>query len=51
MGELGTLGDVIFTWVRRIGQNTKFDDREILIHMHLRIKVIISGTLKFSCAR
>ena len=28
MGELGTLGDVIFTQARRMGENTKFDGGE-----------------------
>ena len=25
IGELGILGDVIFTWAHRMGQNMKFD--------------------------
>ena len=25
MEDLGALGDIIFTWVRRMGQNNRFD--------------------------
>ena len=36
VGELGALGDIIFTWARRMDQKIRFESGD----SHLRIKVM-----------